>query len=137
MSKCACIGSWGFGVWHFKDAGHASQYGRPSACFQVFLVLVARLAQMDLGVDHPWQHMQPGNVDPVSRIKRRQVADGGDPSIAHGDIGTPHPIMIDDRATRKNGVEGLGHRVLLVDRSQLPRITAHTLSSNATATFST
>ena len=47
------------GVRHFEHGGHAAQHRRAAAGFKVFLVLVARLAEMDLGVHDARQHMQP------------------------------------------------------------------------------
>ena len=66
------------GVGHFEHGGHAAQHGGAAAAFQVFLVLVAGFAEMDLAVDHAGQDMQPLGLEGLCRLGGAERANGGD-----------------------------------------------------------
>jgi hypothetical protein len=74
------------GVRHLEDRGDATQDCRPRPAFEVFLVLVAGLAEMHLAVDHAGQYVQAFRLEDGFRRRRRQIANRRDPAVGHADI---------------------------------------------------
>ena len=58
----------GCGVGHLEHAGDAAQDGGAAAGLQIFLVLVAGLAEMHLAVDGAGQHMQALGLENLRRL---------------------------------------------------------------------
>ena len=98
------------GVGHLEHRRHPAHDGGARARFEVFLVVEPRLAEMDLGVDHPGQQVQAGAVAALGGRGRRQVADGGDAPSPHPEIGAVLTVLVHDRAARQDEIEGLVHR---------------------------
>ena len=99
----------GIGVGHLEDGGHAAHHRRTATAFKVFLVLQPRLAEVDLAVDHPRQHVEPGTVDPPRCIGIAAHAD--DLAVAHGDIGHGCPVRGVDHSAGKHEFGSVcGHR---------------------------
>ena len=69
----------GLGVGHLEDAGDAAQHRGAAAGFEVFLVLGAGLAEMDLGVDDAGQDVKAGAIDDLGRLAR--IAEAGNPAV--------------------------------------------------------
>ena len=65
----------GIGVGHFEDAGDTAENSGPGARFEVFLVLGARFAEMNLAVDDAGQDGQAGAVDHLSGRMGGEFAD--------------------------------------------------------------
>src|SRR5690606_3148395 len=64
------------GVRHFKDRRHAAQHSGAGAGFEIFLVGIAGLAEMDLCVDHAGQQMQAPGVDHLASGRSIDTANG-------------------------------------------------------------
>jgi len=65
--------------------------------FQIFLVGLARLAEMHLGVDHAGQDVQALAVDHLGRWGRAERTDLGDSPIGDADVADALAVLIDDR----------------------------------------
>ncbi len=99
----------GLGVGHFEDRGHAAQRGRAGAALQVLLVLVAGLAEMHLGVDHPGQDVEAGGVDDLGRGVAAVIANPGDAPVADGEIRLDAPARRHQRAAAQDQIVAFGH----------------------------
>ncbi len=97
------------GVGHLEDAGDPAQHGGAAAAFQVFLVLVAGLAEMALAVDDAGQDVQPLGVEGLGRLGAAQRPDGGDLAGAHADIAWRDAVRGGDGSAADQKIEGLGH----------------------------
>ena len=75
------------GIGHFEHAGHPAQNRRAAAGFQIFLVLVAGLAEMHLGVDDTGQDVQPLRIKDLGGLRGGQPANRGDAPALHTHIG--------------------------------------------------
>jgi hypothetical protein len=70
------------GIGHLAKGGDASGDGREGAGGEVFLVLVARFAEMDLRIDQAGEDEAPPGIETWGLCGGGQVgADGGDPPI--------------------------------------------------------
>jgi hypothetical protein len=96
-------------VGHLEDGRDAAHHGGARAGLKVFLVLAARLAEMHLRVDHAWQDMQPAGGDDLAGVGMEEVADRGDPAVAHAEVPLADAVMIDDHAATEDQVEIEGH----------------------------
>ena len=126
------IGGAGFGVRHLEHGRDPAQGRRARAALQIFLPLQPRLAEMDLGVDHPRQHGQAGGVDGLAGRGLGQITDHHDPPVADTDIGAAVAGMVGDIAAANDQVIGLGHD-LPIPRDQRAVLSA----SSFRAAFST
>ena len=97
------------GVRHFEDGRHPAHDGGAGAGLQIFLVLQAGLAEVDLRVDDARQDMQAPAVDRAPGGGSRQVADGGGHARVDPDVPLAPAVLIDDDAALEHEVEGLGH----------------------------
>ena len=88
----------GIGVRHFEHGGDAAHHGAARAGFEVFLVGLARLAKMDLGVDHAGQDVQALAVDHLGGRSLAERADRGDAAVADGNIAHALAVLIDHGA---------------------------------------
>ncbi len=98
----------GIGVRHLEDAGHSAQHSGAAAAFQILLVLIAGLAEMDLGVDHAGQDVEPPGVEDLGGLGVRERADGGNAPADDADIALGDAIGGGDRAAADQEVETLG-----------------------------
>ena len=98
------------GVRHLEDGGDAAHDGRARTALQVFLVLGAGFAEMDLRVDDAGQDGEAGAIDDLAPGTGVNRADGGDAAVADADIAESYAILIDDGAVPENEVEGRWHR---------------------------
>jgi hypothetical protein len=85
------------GVGHLEHGRHAAQDGRPRAGQPVLLVLEARLAEVDVAVDHAGQHEQLARVELIvlhGRGVEHRARDGGDaaPAMAMSKFCRPAPV---------------------------------------------
>ncbi len=69
------------GVGHLEDGRDAAHDGGERTRLEIFLVLGAGLAEMDLRVDDAWQDVQPRAVDRLAGHFRAERADGGDAPV--------------------------------------------------------
>src|SRR6056297_592249 len=60
------------GIWHAGQRGDASGCRRTGAADNIFLVLLARIAQVSMDVDQSRGHQQPARIDNLS-ITRSQI----------------------------------------------------------------
>ena len=84
---CQAAGGRWTGVGHFKDGGDAAQDRRAASTFKIFLVLVARLAEVNLRVDDARQHMKPFCLIHLGRLRAGEVADGSNAPCPNAEIG--------------------------------------------------
>ena len=112
-------GGRGIGVGHFKDAGDAPHDGGTAAGFKVFFVFVAGLAKMNLGIDHPRQHMQALQGKGLSGFAGRDLSDLHNSAIADGNIGLSHAIMVDHPAPLQDKVVGFTHMCMWSNRAAI------------------
>ena len=86
------------GVRHFEHRGDAAHHGAARSGFQIFLVGLARLAEMHLGVHHAGQDVQALAVDHLAGRGLSQPADRGDAAIGDADIADALAVLIDHGA---------------------------------------
>ena len=84
---CQPAGGRRTGIGHFEDSGDTAQDRRPASAFEVFLVLVARLAEMNLAVDDTRQDVKPLRLVHLGGLRPREVADGSDAPCPDTNIG--------------------------------------------------
>ncbi len=106
------------GVGHFEHGGDAAQNRRAAAAFQILLVLVAGLAEMDLAVDHAGQNMKPPGFENLGGL-RAQRSDGRDPPTAHADIGLGDARRRRHHAATDQQIEGVAHVTRIKHRQRL------------------
>ena len=86
------------GVGHFEHARHAPKHGGARAGLHIFLMRRAGLAKMHLRVDDSGENVQPRAIDPLARVRARQIADFGDFAAGHADVAAAFAVVIDERA---------------------------------------
>src|SRR5690606_31017516 len=120
-------------VGHFEDGGHAALDRRPAAGVQVFLVLVARFAEVHLAVDDAGQDVQPGEVEHLGGEIRPEAADVGDAAVADRDVALGNAVLVDDHPAAQDEIEGFRHVLPLV-RLASPPPGAYILARNDPST---
>ena len=113
-------GGW-LGVRHFEDRRHPAQDRATRTGFQIFLVLVAGLAEMHLGVDHAGQHGQAGGVEDIRRLGLAEIAQRHDAPGADADVDPFPPVRRDGGAAGNGEVEGVGHGSFSYGVTTMPR----------------
>jgi len=98
------------GVGHFEHRGDAAQNRGQAAAGQIFLVGIARLAEMHLGVHHPGQHMQALGIKHLRRLGVREGPDGFDAPGNDPDIGRGNAIGGGNRTAPDQQIETFLHR---------------------------
>ena len=92
--QAGTVNGGGAGVGHLQVTGHPTPEAGPAGGDQVLLVDEARIAEMDLGIHHPRQHVVPPGVQARQvRIRRDVCSDGLDASITN-DQATPQQPAI-------------------------------------------
>ena len=86
------------GVRHFEHGGDAAHHGAARSRLQIFLVGLARLAEMHLGVHHAGQDVQALAVDHLAGGGLPETADRGDPAIGDADVADALAVLIDHGA---------------------------------------
>ena len=110
------------GVGHLEDGGDAAHHGRARAGLEVFLVLGAGLAEMDLRVDHAGQDGEAAcNRRPRRPGCRVDGADRGDPAVADADVAHTDAVVVDDGRAFEDGIECVGQGAPHRAAETLPR----------------
>ncbi len=100
------------GVRHLEHGGDPAQHGRAAAAFEVFLVLVARLAEMHLRVDYAGQHMQPARLEHLGGVHCRQRTDGGNSPLPDRNIRFADAVRRHAHAAADQEIETIAHAAL-------------------------
>ena len=98
------------GVRHFEDGRDPAQNRGAAAALRIFLVFIAGLAEMHLGIDHARQHVEASRLENGGRF-RGQVSDGGDAATADAHIGFADSVWAGDRSAADEQVEHLSGRL--------------------------
>jgi hypothetical protein len=69
----------------------------------------ARLAKMDLGVDHARQEMQPPAIDHLACRCTRQIANRLETAATNTEVAHTLTVMIDDSAAFEDQIVGISH----------------------------
>jgi hypothetical protein len=88
----------GIGVRHFEHGGDPAHHGAARSRLQIFLLGLARLAEMHLGVDHAGQDVQALAVDHLAAVACPEAADRRDPATTDADIANTLAVLIDHGA---------------------------------------
>ena len=88
----------GIGVRHFEHRRHPAHDCAARAGFEVFLVGLAGLAKMNLGIDHAGQDVQAFAVDHLGGRGLCQRADFGDTAAPEADVAHALAVLIDHGA---------------------------------------
>ncbi len=97
------------GVWHFEHGGHAAKHGRARPGLQILLVNEARLAKMDLGIDHAGNNVQAAAIDTLARRGLAQGADPGYAPVAQADVANADPVVVDHGPVGQDAIETRRH----------------------------
>src|SRR5665811_1683193 len=92
-----------------------------AAGLQIFLVLHARFAEMDLGINDTRQDMEAARVDGLARKALSDMADGANSAISDANVGGSFAVLIDDGSAFEHNVERLGHGCGAVLAGDCPR----------------
>ncbi len=117
VGKLVRLGRGRLGIGHFEHGGDATEHRTARSRFQIFLPLHARLAEMNLAVDHPGKDMQTGAVKHLAGGSLGEIADLDDLAVTDADIGTAATIMVHHFAALEQEIEGLAHDWVLSKRS--------------------
>jgi hypothetical protein len=91
------------GIGHLEDAGDTAQNSSAPASCQVFLVLGARLAQVDLRIDNARQDVEAPAVDHLCGVvKGSQPCN---PALGDGDVALDLSVVIHDGSPFQNQVK--------------------------------
>ena len=101
------------GVGHFEHRGHAAEHGRARAGLQVLLVNEARLAKMDLGIDHAGKNVKAAAIEAFAGRGSAQGADRGDPAVANADVANADPVVVDHDPIDEHAIETRRHGLVL------------------------
>jgi hypothetical protein len=99
------VATGGDGVGHVHDGRHPARGGGSGAREKVFFFGHARLAQVDVDVDHAGHNDQPGGVDFLGR-GAQTVAHLDHPAVAHAEVQGGRSIVGHDQAVPHHQVEG-------------------------------
>ena len=99
----------GVGVRHLEKGRDPAHGGAGRAGRQVFLVLKAGLAEMDLGIDHAGQDGEAGGVETLRRSGRAKGAQGRDLPVLHPDVAGFEAVRRRHLAARQNKIEIVWH----------------------------
>jgi hypothetical protein len=97
------------GVRHFEHRRYPAQRGRARLCLKVGLVFEARLAEVDLAVDHTGQDVQPGCIIGLTSARAVELANSDNLAAAYSDIGFVFAAGRHHGAVFQDQIIGLGH----------------------------
>ncbi len=86
------------GVRHLEHRGDPAHHGTARSGFKIFLMRLARLAEMHLRIHHAGQDVQALAVDRLGGGRLPQPADRGDPAIGNADVADALAVLIDHGA---------------------------------------
>ena len=86
------------GVRHFEHGRDAAHHGAARSGFKIFLMRLARLAEMHLRIHHAGQDVQALAVDRLGGGGLPEPADRGDPAIGDADVADALAVLIDHGA---------------------------------------
>ena len=98
------------GVGHLEHGRDAAQDRRQASAGQVFLVAVARLAEVHLGVHHPGQNMQAPGLEHLCGPGVREGTDGGNAPGYDPHVGRGNAIGGGNRSAPDQQIETFHHR---------------------------
>ena len=96
-------------IGHLEDGGDTTADRREAACGEVFLVLEARLAEVDLSVDHTWKDVEPLGIDDLGRPPPREIANRRNAPPQDANVADALAVMIDDGSSLEDKVEVICH----------------------------
>ena len=105
----AGVGGGGLGVRHLEHGGDAAEDRAARAAFEIFLPLQARLAEVDLAVDHARKHGEARGVDGLARARLGEVAEVGDLAASDADVRPAAAVLVYHLATAHDQIIGLRH----------------------------